>query len=269
MGYVEGRNLLLQRRSAEGRGPERAAEIDRELIREGVDVIVVASTLDAKELMRVTNTIPIVMVASTDPLAMGVVSSLGRPGGNVTGFTMEAAPEIDGKRLLKEAAPYISRLAFLGLKSDWDHPNGEAIRVAAQSLGMRVELAEHTRTNYADALASIERDRVDALFVAIQPASFAKRQLIINFALQHRLPCTYPWREFVDDGGFMSYGASLMELFRRSAGYTDKILKGTKPDDLPVEQPTKFELVINLKTAMALGLTVPPSLLARADEVIE
>jgi len=270
LGYVEGQNLVLERRSAEGKF-ERFGEIAADLIRHGIDVIVVSSILVAKEMIRVTNTVPIVMASNIDPVGAGVVTNLARPGGNITGFTSNAGPEIEAKRLelLKEVLPQASRVAFLGLKSDWEGPEAEGIRVAARMMGVTLVHAEHTSTNYADAFALITRDRAEALFVASQAASYANRQVIVDFALERRIPGIYPWREFIEGGGLMSYGVSLPDTFRRAAGYVDKILKGTAPGDLPVEQPTKFELVINLKTAKALGLTIPPIVVARADEVIE
>src|SRR5262245_1825165 len=270
LGYVEGQNLVLERRSAEGKF-ELFGEIAADLIRHGIDVIVVTNILVAKEVIRVTNTVPIVMAGSIDPVGRGVVTSLARPGGNITGFTSNAGPEIEAKRLelFKEVLPDESRVAFLGLKSDWEGPEAEGIRVAARMMGVTLVHAEHTSTNYADAFALITRDRAEALFVASQAASYANRQVIVDFALERRIPGIYPWREFIEGGGLMSYGVSLPDTFRRAAGYVDKILKGTAPGDLPVEQPTKFELVINLKTAKALGLTIPPIVVARADEVIE
>jgi putative ABC transport system substrate-binding protein len=184
---------------------------------------------------------------------------------------MQATPDIDAKRLqlLKDAVPKLSRVAFLGLKSDWDNVNGQAVRAGARKLGVTLVLAEHTRTNYADALASIDKDRPDAVFVPIQPASYANRKVIFDFMLAHKLPASYPWRQFVDAGGLMSYGANLPDLFRRAAGYVDRILKGAKPGDLPIEQASKFELVLNLKAAKAIGLELPPLLIAQAEEVVE
>jgi putative ABC transport system substrate-binding protein len=271
LGYVEGRNLIFQPRSAEGRGPKRVGEIGAEFIRAGIDVIVLASTLDAKEMKRVTSTVPIVMATSVDPVGRGVIASLARPGGNVTGLMTQIGSEHEGKRLqlLKEAFPEITRVAFLGLKSDLEAPSGHATQVAASTLGLTLVHVEHSRTDYTEAFSHMAREPPDALFVSIQPASYNKRQLIFDFARKHGLPASYPWREFVVDGGLMSYGPSISDLFRRAAGYVDKILKGAAPADLPVEQATKFELVINLRTAKDLGLTVPPTLLAIADEVIE
>src|SRR5262245_2406933 len=179
LGYVEGQNLILERRSAEGKF-ERFGEIATDLIRHGIDVIVVSSILVAKETIRVTNTVPIVMASNLDPVGAGVVTNLARPGGNITGFTTNAGPEIEAKRLelLKEVLPQASRVAFLGLKSDWESPEAEGIRVAARMMGVTLVHAEHTRTNYADAFALITRDRAEALFVASQAASYANRQVI-------------------------------------------------------------------------------------------
>jgi putative ABC transport system substrate-binding protein len=230
LGYVEGQNLILERRSAEGRF-ERFAEI----------------------------------------VEAGIVASLARPGGNITGFTVHPGPEFEAKRLqlLKEALPEATRIALLGLKSTWEGPDGKHVRAAARVLGVTLVHAEHTPTDYAEAFALMTRDRPHALFVARHAANYANRQLILDFAADHRLPGIFPWRENVEAGGLMSYGLSTPDVFRRAAGHVDKILKGAKPADLPVEQPTRFELVINLKTAKGLGMTVPPALLASADEVIE
>jgi putative ABC transport system substrate-binding protein len=221
----------------------------------------------------VTTTVPIVMATSTDPVGAGLIKSLPRPGGNITGLSWYVGPEIDAKRLelLKEMLPGASRIAFLGMKGeeDWDAPWGKSVRAAAQVLGLTVVLAEHTPNDYAGAFRQISRDRPDALFVSPHSPSFAHRRLIVDFATRSRLPSTHAYREAVELGGLMSYGVNGVDLFRRAAGYVDRILKGTKPADLPVEQPTKFELVINLKTAKALGLTIPPSVLMRADEVIQ
>jgi ABC-type uncharacterized transport system substrate-binding protein len=270
LGYVEGQNLVLERRSAEGRY-ERLGEIGTEMVRRGIDVVLATSTLVAKEMQRVTNVVPIVMAGATDPVTERLVTSLARPGGNITGFSVDVGAEVEAKRLqlLKEILPETERVAFLGLKSNWESPAGEGVRIAARMLGVTLVHAEHSLANYAEAWAVISQDRPQALFVAINPANYANRQIIVDFAAERRIPCMYPWGEVVQAGGLMSYDANLPDMFRRAAGYVDKILRGAKPGDLPVEQPTRFELVINLKTAKVLGLTVPPSLLTRADEVIE
>jgi len=270
-GYVEGQNLFLERRTAEGKVIERTPAIAEDLINRKVDVIVVGTTRLAREMKRATNEVPIVMAASVDPVAMGVVPNLARPGGNVTGFSAQAGPEIDAKRLqlLKEAAPKISSVAFLGTRADWETPNANALRDAARALGLRLFLSEHTFTDYADAFAMMAKERPEALFVAIQPASAAHSRDIFDFVLKHRIPAAYPWREFVTSGGLMSYGTSVSDLYRRAAGYVDQILKGAKVGDLPIQQPTKFELVINIRAAKAIGLELSPLILGRADEVVE
>jgi putative tryptophan/tyrosine transport system substrate-binding protein len=271
LGYVEGQNLVLERRSAEGRF-ERYGDIVAELVRLKVDVIVIVTTEGAQQAKAVTTTVPIVAVATTtDPVEAGLIDSLARPGGNITGLTISVGPEIDAKRLalLKEILPGATRVAYLGTNEDWENPWGKSVRAAAQGLGLTLILAAHTLTEYTDAFTLLGRIRVDALFVSATPYQFGNRRLIVDFARQSRLPDTHFYREAVDLGALMSYGVDLSDLFRRSAGYVNKILKGAQPADLPIEQPTKFELVLNLKTAKALGLTLPSGLLSIVDEVIE
>ena len=270
LGYVEGQNLILERRSAEGKF-ERYADIATELVRLKVDVIVTATNRMTQQAKAVTTTVPIVMAVSTDPVGAGIVKSLAHPGGNITGLTLYVDPEIEAKRLelLKETLPGASRVAYLGLKEDWEAPWGKRVRAAAQVLGLTLVLAEHTPNEYADAFTLLRRVRPDALFVSPYAPEFTHRKLIVDFATRSRLPSTHAYREAVELGGLMSYGVNVTDLPRRAAAYVDKILKGAKPSDLPIEQPTKFELVINLKTAKALGLTIPPSLLLRADEIIQ
>jgi putative ABC transport system substrate-binding protein len=270
LGYVDGRNLILDFRSAEGRF-ERFADILTDLVRQKADVIVIGDTRVAEVVRTVTSTVPVVMGASVDPVGRGIVQSLARPGGNVTGLTLDVGHEIHGKRLelLREAVPGASRVAVLATKEIWDLYYGKALKAAAHALGLTVFLAEHTPAQYADAFALIRQQRADALFVAQSSENFGNRRLIGEFTTRHRLPSIHAFREGAQVGGLMSYGVNVPDLFRRAAGYVDKILKGAKPGDLPIEQPTKFELVINLMTAKALGLTIPPSVLVRADEVIE
>jgi len=272
LGHVEGQNLILERRSAEGRF-EQYPSIMADLVRLDSDVIVTVGIPMTQRAKEVTSTVPIVFVGGYDPVAHGIVQSLARPGGNVTGFSFFIDPEIHAKRLqlLKEAVPRISRVAFLGLKSEWEDSVGNRLQSVAQDLGLKLFLAEHTPTQYADAFSVVTRERADALIVSSAPANYAiaNRRLIVDFVTRHRLPSIHAYREDVELGGLMEYAADNHDLFRRAAGYVDKILKGTKPGDLPVQQPTKFELVINLKTAKALGLTIPPSVLLRADQVIE
>ncbi len=267
LGYVQGRNLVFEPRSAEGKF-ERFREILEELVGLRVDVLVVAGMPLAQRAKEVTSTVPIVGIV-IDPVEAGLVASLARPGGNVTGVTSSAGPEIEGKRveLLKEVLPNIRRAAFLGTKLDWEHLGK---RTEADARAMRVTLlhAEHTPDDYADAFARIVRERPDALLVPDTTSNYARRRLIVDFATKNRLPGMYPSRDFTAAGGLMSYGLDRRDQFQRLADYVDKILKGAKPADLPMEQPRKFELVINMRTAKVIGLTIPQTLLLRADEII-
>ena len=270
LGYVQGRNLVFEPRSAEGKF-ERFREILEGLVGLKVDVLVVNGNAMTQRAKEVTSTVPIVMVFVDDPVTDGLVASLARPGGNVTGVTSTAGPEIEGKRveLLKEALPKIRRVAFLGTKLDWEDPFGKSTQAAARALRITLLHAEHSPDDYSDAFARIVRERPDALLVPNTTSNFARRRLIVDFATKNRLPGMYYVRNFTETGGLMSYGPDFRDQFRRLAVYVDKILKGAKPADLPVEQPTRFELVINGKTAKTLGLTIPQSVLIRADEVIE
>ena len=272
LGYVEGQNLILERRSAEGRY-ERFGDIVAELVRLKADVIVTNSIPMTRAAKAVTTTLPIVMALGGDPVGEGLVESLARPGGNITGLTNTVGPEIEGKRLefLKAMLPGVSRVAYLASKEykEWEGPSGQNVRTAAQALGVTLVLAEFSPNQYTDAFTLISRARAEALFVANNAPAYVDRDLIVDFATRTRLPSSFAYREAVELGSLMSYGTTLVDNLRRAAGYVDKILKGAKPADLPIEQPTKFELVINLKTARALGLTIPESLFARADEVIE
>jgi putative ABC transport system substrate-binding protein len=269
LGYLEGRNLVLERRSAEGRY-ERFDAILAELVASKIDVIVAPNTL-AEAARRATSTVPIVLAGVFSPVEHRIVASLARPGGNITGFSFDAGPEIEGKRLqmLKEVAPAATRIAFLGTTSDWESPNGGSVRAVAQVLSLALIHVELNPGRYADAFALITRERPQAIFTSRNGAHFVNRQLLADFALNERIPSTHSWRDIAEAGGLMSYGTDYADILRKTAGYVDKLLNGAKPADLPIEQPTKFELVINLKVAKALGLTVPPSLLARADEVID
>jgi len=272
LGYVEGQNLVLERRNFEGRA-DRAPEVVAELIGLRVDVIVSGNNLATRAAKEATTSIPIVMATAGTPVEQGLVASLARPGANVTGLTLDADPEMEGKRLglLKEIAPRISRVAYFGSNLAWEDPSTIHVQAAARTLGITLFHAETqiTPIDFTSAFATVIRERADAIFVPGTPSNNNNRRTIIEFAAKNRLPAGYWFRDSVQDGGLMSYGPSHSDQWRRVAGYVDKILKGAKPGELPVEQPTKFELVINLKTAKALGLTVPPSLLARADEVIE
>ncbi len=271
LGYVEGQNIHIEYRWAEGRY-ERFPDFMAELIRLKVEVIVVAGTPAVLAAKQATKTIPIVMAVIGDALEAGVVPSLARPGGNVTGLST-VVPELEGKRLelLKQALPRLARLAVLANPANpfVDVALKHTERAAAQ-LRMKLQRVDVRQPDeFASAFAAIANDRPDALIVIADRFMLAHRAQIIAFGTKIRLPGIFPYREFVEEGGLMAYGPSYSDMFRRSAVYVDKILKGAKPADLPVQQPSKFELVINLKTAKALGLTIPPSLLLRADQVID
>jgi putative tryptophan/tyrosine transport system substrate-binding protein len=270
LGYIEGENVQYELRSAEGKVAERLRSITEELIAKDVDLIVVLATPLAKEMMHYAPHVPIVMGASTDPVGMGVVSSLARPGGNVTGFSIQVAPEIEAKRLqlLKETAPTTSRVAYFAGKGEWDD-NGEALKLAAKALGTIIVPVEHSLTGHAEAFQALENEHPDALIVGSFTSISVKKQAVFEFANQWRLPIIYPWREYIDAGGLMSYGVNLRDQYRRAADYVDKILKGANPGELPIQLPTNFELVINVKTAKAIGLQIPAQILAQAVEVIE
>jgi putative tryptophan/tyrosine transport system substrate-binding protein len=271
LGYVEGQNLILDRVSAEGKY-ERIGELAAELVSRNPDVIVIgANNKLAQALQRVTKTVPIIMPDSEDPVGAGLVKSLARPGGNITGFSGDASLEFETKRLelLKQAVPDAVRVAFLGTKDGWESLSAQRVRVAAQKLGVTLILAEQTPSSYADAFALIDRDRPDALFVARSAPTYVNSHLIADFEIKERLPAIYPYKTNVTAGGLMCYGVDEDDLWRRTVVLIDKILKGANPAGIPVEEPTKFDLVINLKTAKALGLAIPPPLLAIADEVIE
>jgi putative tryptophan/tyrosine transport system substrate-binding protein len=271
LGHVEG-TFVLEVRYSEGR-VERLSELARELVGLKVDVIVATSDVVIAALKRETQAIPIVMVISSDPVGTGFVASLARPGRNVTGLS-NISPELSGKRLelLREAVPSLSRVAALWNPdvrgAVFDYKETER---AARLMGLQLQSVEVSRADDLDrAFSAVTEQRAQALVLAgTNPVGFMNRRKIVTFAQTSRLPAMYPTREFVDAGGLMSYGPSLPDLFRHAAIYVDKILKGAKPADLPVEQPTKFELVINVKSAKAIGLTISPSLLRRADQVLE
>ena len=265
---------MIEYRDAEGK-LERLPALAAELVALKVDVIVAAGTPAALAAKQATRTLPIVFAAAADPVASGLVTSLARPGGNVTGLSI-LAPELVGKCLeqLKQAVPGVSRVAVLwqpgGLGERTEKDMLKGAEVAARALGVRLQFVEaRGPADFDRAFSDMTRARAGALTVLASAMFFSERRRLVDLAAKNRLPAVYPLREFVDAGGLMSYGPNLADLFRRAATYVDKILKGAKPGDLPVEQPTKFELVINLKTAKALGLTIPPSLLQRADQVIE
>jgi putative tryptophan/tyrosine transport system substrate-binding protein len=272
LGYVEGQNITIERRFSEGRY-ERLPALAAELVRLHVDVIVVPATQNPLAAKQATQTIPIVMTSGGDPVASGLVASLAHPGGNLTGLSVIVTPEIVGKQLelLKEIAPRVPRVALLGNPANASYQGGiEAARRAAQALGIRLAVLDaRGPDDFGQTFAAMTSDRVGALLVSTDGMFILYRSRIIDLAARHHLPAMYGTSEFVDAGGLMFYGPSLRDNFRRAATYVDKILKGAKPADLPVEQPTKFELIINLKTAKGLGVTIPPSVLARTDEVIE
>jgi ABC-type uncharacterized transport system substrate-binding protein len=271
LGWIKGKNVTIELRYGENR-LERLPEVAAELVRINVDVIVGRGTLGPLAAKRATSTIPIVMAASGDPLGSGLVANLARPGGNVTGMSL-MAPDLGGKRLelLKELLPGLARVAVL-----WNAANPypaivfKETQAAGQTLAIEVQSLEVRTPDDFDGVFEVARkQRPDALITVEDPLTFNYQKRIADFALVNQLPSLYGVREFVVAGGLLSYGANVADLYRRAASYVDKILKGAKPSDLPVQQPTKFELVINLQTAKTLGLTVPPMLLARADEVIE
>jgi len=270
LGYVAGQNIIIEYRSAAW-SRELLPDLAAELVELKVDVIVaVPGTADAAR--QTTKTIPIVVPAANDPVESGLVASLARPGGNITG-TAVSTIDLAGKRLelLKEALPKLSRVAVL-----WSPPYEAAslqwkeTQAAARRLGLALQSLEvKDPKDFPGAFSAMTRKRPDALLTFVSPLTTAYRPIVVEFATKHRLPTMFAVREDVGAGGLMSYAANVPHIFRRAAGYIDKILKGTKPGDLPIEQPTEFELVINMKTAKTLGLTIPQTLLLRADQVIE
>ncbi|HZO47381.1 MAG TPA: ABC transporter substrate-binding protein [Xanthobacteraceae bacterium] len=270
LGWIEGRTIAIEYHWAEG-SSDRAAEIAAELARRKVDVIVTSGTALVMAAKQAASSIPVVFAAAGDPVGTGLVASLARPGGNITGLSIQQ-PDLAGKRLelLREVVPGLRRLAILG------NVSGPAVvldmrevQAAARTLGLEVVTLEIRRGEDIAPAFEVIKGRVQALYVVGDPLTTANRVRINTLATGAQLPTIHATREIVEAGGLMSYGPNFADLFRRAADYVDKILRGAKPADLPVEQPTKFDLVINLTTAKALGLTVPPMLLARADEVID
>ena len=270
-GYVEGQNLILEYRSANGRS-ERFADYAAELVGLKVDLMVTRGTPASLAAKRATRTIPVVMANAGEPVETGLVTSLAHPGGNVTGLS-SLAVHIEAKRLglLRELVPGIARIAALyNMSSPANPPQWKEIETAARSLGVEPQLLDVRKPeDFEPAFDSATKQRADGLIVGQEGLLQANRNLIAALAAKHRLPAIYRSMEFIEAGGLMAYGPNYPDLYRRAATYVDKIFKGAKPGDLPVEQPTKFELIINLRTAKALGLTIPPSLLLRADEVIQ
>jgi putative tryptophan/tyrosine transport system substrate-binding protein len=269
-GYIEGRDVVIDWRPASG-DYARVPELVADLIQHKVDVIVVDNTVAARAAQRATSTIPIVMAIVADPVGSGLITNLAHPGENVTGLS-QMFPDLTTKQLqlLKETIPQLTRVAVIWNPDTPFHTNSIAdLKAAAPSLSIELEFVSiRTPEQIGPAFSAVRRTQAQALCVLTDPQFVLQRRKFVELALKAQLPAIYGLREFVDEGGLMSYGANLRDSFRRSAGYVDKILKGAKPGDLPVEQPTKFEFVINLQTAKALGLTIPQSILQRADEVI-
>jgi putative ABC transport system substrate-binding protein len=271
LGYVEAKNIVIEWRSAEGKAdllPALAAE----LVRLKVDIIVAAGTSDTRAAKEATTTIPIVMTQDTDPIGTGFVASLARPGGNITGLST-LAPELGGKRLelLKEIIPKLSRVAVLGTSTRTGNAQSlKEVELAAGAFKVQVQYLDVLDVKDIEtAFRAATKGRSEAVLVLQSPVTFSQRPQIVDLAVKSRLPAIYPQTEYTEAGGLMYYGANTPDLFRRAATYVDKVLKGAKPADLPVEQPTKFEFVINLKAAKQIGLTISPNVLARADKVIK
>jgi len=268
-GYSEGKNIVLEYRYAEGKY-DRLPDLAKEFVREKVDVIVTTSSVSAQAARKATRTIPIVMTSGS-PVEQGLAESLAKPGGNVTGLSVLVS-DLSGKRveLLKEGSPKITRVATL-----WSPRSSKAVlglketEEAAHALAIPLHLVKvQTREDIEKAFAALPKANVNALLVVLSPQVTLHSKTIVDLALKQRLPGMYPTRQFAEEGGLMAYGPLIGDLYRRAATYVDKILKGAKPEDLPVEQPTKFEFIVNLKTANQIGVTIPPNVLARADKVI-
>jgi putative tryptophan/tyrosine transport system substrate-binding protein len=270
LGYIEGKSVVIEYRWAEGK-LDRLPALVAELVRLKVDVIVSAGPLPTRAAKEATVTIPIVMTTDTDPVGNGFVASLARPGGNITGLS-SLAPEISGKQLelLKEVVPKLSHVALLG--NSTEPGNAQLLKeteLAAGALAVQLQYLDvRNPKDIETAFRAASKGRADAVLVLTSQVFTSHRKQLVELAVKNRLPVTYFRREFVEDGGLMSYAVNQLDLDRRAASYVDKILKGAKPSDLPVEQPMKFEFIINLKTAKEIGLTIPPNVLARADKVI-
>jgi len=271
LGWIEGQNIIIEYRYAHGRS-KQLPELVADLVRLKVDLIVAATPQPVQAAKEATTTVPIVMVAVADPVTYGFVTSLARPGGSITGVSL-LLPGLSAKRLelLRQLVPELARAAVL-----WNAANPfraldlKVLQAGARALGVTLQSLEVRRPDDFDrAFEAASRERADALITLEDPLTFSHRTRIVSLAAKHRLPAIHGLRQFVDAGGLLSYGPNLLDNYRRSAAYVDKIIKGAKPADLPVERPTKFELDINLKTAKALGITIPQSLLLRADRVIE
>ena len=272
LGYVEGENLIIERYSAEGHH-ERYADLAREIVARNPDVIVTGTNPVVTAFEAVTSTIPVVAFM-IDPLQARLVTSLSRPGGNLTGITLDAGIENWGKRLqlLKEAIPSATNVAFLGMRDGWEGSSGQILRDVGAQMGISLAFTLPQEGNPSElerVFAAMEQQRPDAVLVSGEGDLYAHRQLIAELAAKKRLPMMCPYRDYVEAGALMGYAVDLAELLKRMADDVNQILKGAKPGDIPIYQPTKFQLLINVKTAKALALTIPPALLARADQVIE
>jgi putative ABC transport system substrate-binding protein len=271
LGWIEGRDFAIEARFAEGK-PERLQELAAQLVRNRVDIILAGSTPGALAAKKATSSIPIVMVTTGDPIEGGLVASLAQPGGNVTGVTaLGEVLSVKRLQLLKEAVPRVTRVAVLANPiSPYTRSFLTARESAARELGVQLQVVEAQDPAKLDqAFAAMAGERAGALMVLTDVMFINHRRRIVELAAKSRLPAVYPEREFVSVGGLMFYGASLVDMYSRAAVFADRILKGRKPAELPVEQPTKLELVINLKTSKALGLAIPPSVLERADQVVQ
>ena len=270
LGYVEGKNIAIERRHAEGKF-DRLPALAAELVSLKVDIIVSSGPTATRPAKSATSTIPIVMTFDDDPVGSGFVASLARPGGNITGLST-LSPEISGKQLelLKEIVPKLGRVAVIGTSTrQGTEQSLKELETAAAAFGVKLQYLDIPNSkDIESAFRAASKERADAVLVLQSPVFNSFRAQIADLALKSRLPAAYPRREFVEDGGLMSYGASIFDLDRRAATYVDKILKGAKPSDLPVEQPTKFEFIVNLKAAKQIGLTIPPNVLARANQII-
>ena len=270
LGYVEGKNIVIEWRFAEGK-PDRLRELVAELVRLKVDVIVTGGPPPTRAAKQATSTIPIVMAFDDDPVGSGFAASLARPGGNITGLSTYF-PEISGKQLelLREIVPKLSRAAVLGNASQPGHPQAlREINLAADGFRVQVQYLQVRGTQDIDsAFRAASKERADGVLVLSTAVLFLERKQVADLAVKNRLPAIYGRPEYVENGGLMYYGPIYTDLFRRAATYVDKILKGTKPTDIPIEQPMKFDFIINLQAAKKIGLTIPPNVLVRADKVI-
>jgi putative ABC transport system substrate-binding protein len=269
LGYVEGQNLVIERRFAEGK-LDRLPGLAQELVQLRVDVIFAVSQPAVQAAKDATKTVPIVMIATSDPVRHGFVASLARPGGNVTGVVLVETGLIAKRlELLKNAVPRATRIAVLSTDEPHVRDQAQEAQKAASSLGVMVVVIEVVGNDYESAFTKMVADRARALLVPVSVILNVRNKRIIELAAKHRLPAIYFWRDHAEEGGLMAYGTSISARSRRAASYVDRIFKGASPSELPVEQPTTYELTVNLKTAKALGLTIPPSVLLQADQVIE